>query len=329
MPANLTIQYHKAEQAYRQSTSPEEELKSLQLMLREIPKHKGTDKLQAELKQKISKLKKELITATTRGRRIGFRLPIQGAGRAVIIGGPNCGKSQLLTRLTHAAPVVAAYPYTTHEPCPGMMPWEDVAIQLIDTPPISLDLFDPTVRSLIRSADLILLLLDLGSDDGTEQFMDVLKQTSATKTRLSNRTYLDRGDIGVSYTRTFVVPNKIDLPESQDRLDFFCEFCPIDFETYPASAETGQGLDELRKVIFESMDVVRVYTKSPNAKEPDFDKPFTIRRGGTLLDVAQLIHKDIASRLKHARVWGSHVHDGTIVKADYVLHDKDIVEIHC
>ncbi|MCH7727892.1 MAG: TGS domain-containing protein, partial [Planctomycetes bacterium] len=76
------------------------------------------------------------------------------------------------------------------------------------------------------------------------------------------------------------------------------------------------------------MDVVRVYTKLPNKKEPDYDRPFTIRRGGTLLEIAQMIHKDFSSSLKHARVWGSEVHDGTTVKGDYVLNDKDVIELH-
>jgi len=76
------------------------------------------------------------------------------------------------------------------------------------------------------------------------------------------------------------------------------------------------------------MDVVRVYTKLPSEKEPDMDRPFTVRRGSTLLEMAGQVHKDYAEGLRHARVWGSAVHDGTVVKGDYVLHDKDVVELH-
>ena len=116
MPANLTPQYLKAEQAYRRASSPEEELECLQVMLRELPKHKGTDKLNAELKQKISKAKKELQQGKSTGRRTGgLRLPRQGAGRAVIIGAPNTGKSQLLASLTRATPEIAPYPFCTRE----------------------------------------------------------------------------------------------------------------------------------------------------------------------------------------------------------------------
>jgi ribosome-interacting GTPase 1 len=329
MPANLTPQYHKAEEEYRRAGSPEEELQCLQVMLRELPKHKGTDKLQAELKQKISKAKKEAEQHKAGGKKgHGFRLPRQGAGRAVIIGGPNAGKSQLLKSLTRATPEVAPYPFTTREPIPGMMPWEDVMVQLVDTPPITADVFDPVTQGLIRGADLVLLVVDLGSDDGIEQLQAVIDRVSETKTRLAKESYLSEDDIGLSFTRAFLLLNKIDLPEAADRLALLKEFCELDFQEFSISAEHGTGLEELREAIYKTLDVVRVYTKLPTKKEPDFDRPFTIRRGGTLLEIAELVHKDFAHNLKHARVWGSQVHDGTNVKGDYVVHDKDVVELH-
>ena len=157
MPANLTPQYKKAEAEYRHAQTPEDELRCLELMLREIPKHKGTDKLQAELKAKISKVKHEVEHHKKTGKK-GYHGPViqrQGAGRATIIGGPNAGKSQLLAKLTRATPEVAPYPFTTREPQPGMMPWEDVTVQLIDTPPITSDVLDPSILGLIRGSDLV------------------------------------------------------------------------------------------------------------------------------------------------------------------------------
>ena len=94
------------------------------------------------------------------------------------------------------------------------------------------------------------------------------------------------------------------------------------------SAEHGQGLEALKNAIYGSLGVIRVYTKLPTHKQADFDRPFTLRQGGTVLDVAELVHKDVAAQLKHARVWGRDVHDGTVVKGDHVLHDRDIVELH-
>ena len=327
MPANLTQQYHKAEQAYRRATTPQEELDCLQLMFKELPKHKGTDKLQSDLKQKISRAREDLAKPKKSGAGRGFRLPRQGAGRAVIIGAPNTGKSQLLAALTSAHPEIANYPFTTREPMPGMMPWKDVMVQLIDTPPITADVYDPDVQSLIRGADLVILMLDLGDDEGGAGLRDVWNQISKTKTRLASDTGIDENDVGVTFTRAFLVDNKIDDAEAADRREFFAEYVKFDLERFEISALKGTGVELLRDAIFQAMDAIRVYTKLPTKKEPDMDSPFTLPRGATVLELAELIHKDVAKNFKSARVWGTGVHDGTPVKGDHILHDCDVVEL--
>jgi ribosome-interacting GTPase 1 len=330
MPANLTAQYLKAEEEYRRAATPEEEIKCLQVMLQEIPKHKGTDHLQADLKAKIAKLKREVAAETGAGKKKGhgLRIPRQGAGTVILLGGPNAGKSQLITSLTRAMPEVAPYPFTTQTPAPAMMPWEDVSVQLIDTPPVTADFIDSHLYGLIRAADLALLMVDLGGDDGIEQCQEVLDRLAGTKTRLAASSFLDENDVGLSYTRTFLVPNKIDLPEAAPRLQLLHELCPLDFSEYVISAKTGTGLESLRNAMYQSLDVIRVYSKLPTAKEPDRDRPFTLRRGSSLLEMAGQVHKDFLSGLKFARVWGEAVHDGTVVKGDYLLHDRDVVELH-
>lgn len=331
MPANLTQQYYKAEDSYRKATTLEEELKWLQVMYAEMPKHKGTENLQAKLKQKISQVKQDADkqkTASKKAAGRSFKIPRQGAGTAVVLGGPNGGKSQFLCSLTRATPDVAPYPFTTQEPKPGMMDFEDVLIQLIDTPPITADFLEPYMYGFIRSSELVLLFLDLGDDGGVEQCQEVLDRLQATKTRLATSTYLDEDDVGLSFTRTFLVANKIDLPEAKDRLELFHELCPLPFEEFLISATERTGLDELCKAIYDVMDIVRVYTKMPNKKEADLERPFTLKKGSTLLDLAEQIHNDYAANLKFGKAWGSGVHDGTIVKGDYILNDKDVIELH-
>jgi len=329
MPANLTAQYLKAEEEYRRAASLDEELKCLQLMLAEIPKHKGTDKLQADIKAKIAKVKREIQSEKKTGKKgHGVRIPRQGAGTAVIIGGPNAGKSQLLKSLTRASPEVAPYPFTTHTAIPGMMPWQDVFVQLVDTPPITADYLESYVQGLIRGGELALLMVDLGNDSGIEQCQEVLDRLSGTKTRLGATSCLDENDIGLSYTQTFLVPNKIDLPDAAERLDLLHELCPWGFREFVISAQEGTGLEPLREAIYKAMDVVRVYSKLPAAKTADMERPFTFRRGSTVLDMAGEVHKDFKEHLKFARVWGTAVHDATVVKGDYVLHDGDVVELH-
>jgi ribosome-interacting GTPase 1 len=329
MATNLTPQYHKAEEEYRRAATTEDELKWLEVMLREMPKHKASEKLQSELKQKISKAKKELEAERKSGKKgHSVRIPRQGAGTAILLGGPNAGKSRLLAALTRATPEVAPYPFTTRTPLPGMMPWEDVMVQLLDTPPITSDYLEPYMQGLIRAADVAVVVVDLGADEGIEQLQEFLDRLAGTKTRLAKESMLDEEDVGISYTRALLAPNKIDAPGAAERLELLHELCPLEFPEFVISAETGAGLEALRDAIYQALGVVRVYTKLPTAKTADFDRPFTVRRGDTVLDVAALVHKDLAENFKFARVWGAAMHDGSVAKADYVLHDKDIVELH-
>ncbi len=330
MPANLTPQYHKAEAAYRQAETPQEELECLQVMLREIPKHKGTDRLQADLKSKIAKVKadSQKQTAQAAVKSAATKIPKQGAGRVLLVGAPNTGKSQLLAALTRAQPEVAPYPFTTQGPLPGMMLYEDCPFQLIDLPPITADFFSPTTVGLVRGADLVFLVVDLANDNLVEDTAAVLEQFSTGKTRLGRETMLDEEDVGVSYTQTIVVLNKVDDPDSEERLALLDEFLNLPFDRIEVSATEGTGLDQLRLEAFQRLEIVRVYTKHPKEKEPDRSKPFTIRKGETLVEVAENVHRDMAAGLKGARIWGAAVHDATMVKPDYQPQDGDIVELH-
>jgi uncharacterized protein len=328
MPANLTPQYHKAEAAYRQAESPQEELECLQLMLREIPKHKGTDRLQADLKSKIAKVKAESQKPTQSSTKSATRIPKQGAGRVLLLGAPNCGKSSLLAALTRAQPEIANYPFTTQTPLPGMMLFEDCPFQLIDLPPVTDDYMDAATLGLARGADLIFLVVDLANDNLVEDTQAVLARFDGGKTRLGRETMLDEEDVGVSYTSTLTVFNKCDDVDATERLNLLREFVDLPFDSIHVSASDGTGLEELRREVFERLEIVRVYTKHPKDKDADMSKPFPIHRGETLVEVAEQVHKDIAASLKSARIWGSSVHAGTTVKPDYQPLDGDVAELH-
>jgi uncharacterized protein len=328
MPANLTPQYHKAEQQYRAATTPQEELDALQEMLRLIPKHKGTDRLQADLKTKIAKAKTEATAPKPSGFAKGFKLPLQGAGRILLIGPPNAGKSQLLCQITRAQSEVADYPFTTTQPVPGIALHEDCPFQLIDMPPITADVMDANTMNIVRGSDLVFLMADLGSDNIIEDMTAVLDRFRSGKTRLGRDTYLDENDLGVAYTRTFLVLNKMDDPGAAERETILNEFLPLDFEVFRISAKTGDGCSALMQAAFERLEIVRVYSKNPKQKEADMTKPFTIRTGDTLVEFAEKIHRDIAASFKSARVWGMKVHPATVVKPDYEPVDRDVVELN-
>src|SRR6516162_6951063 len=186
MAVNLTPQYHEAEDEYRKAQTPEERLACLQKMWQLVPKHKASEKLQAELKRKISAVSAEVEHDKKHPKKAGvsYKIPPQGAGQIVLIGAPNAGKSQLITKLTRATPEVAPYPFTTREPHAGMMDWEDVRVQLIDLPPITADYLEGYVSSMVQSADAAALVVDLGDDDGPFAADAVIQRLAQVKTVL-------------------------------------------------------------------------------------------------------------------------------------------------
>jgi uncharacterized protein len=328
MAVNLTPQYHEAEQEYKRAQSAEDRLAALQKMWKEVPKHKASEKLQAELKQKLSAVKEEVEQEKKSGKKAGvsYKIPRQGAGQYVLLGAPNAGKSQLICKLTRATPQVAPFPFTTREPIPGMMAWEDVQVQLIDTPPVTGDFMEGYLSSLVRSADGALLLVDLGDDDGPFAAEAVIERLSQVKTILGGQPKEDE-DVGILHVKTVIAANKIDTDGAADRLEIVRELFGQRFPMHVISAEHGTGLEELRNALFKALEVIRVYTKKPG-KPADMESPFTIKHGGTLLDLAERIHRELPEKLKSARIWGAGVFDGQTVPRDHVLHDKDVVELH-
>jgi len=324
MPANLTPEFIKARQRFREAKTPEGKLASLEEMLQTIPRHKGTDKMQADIKRRIAKLR-ETQTKGSRGRStMQDHIPREGAGQVPLIGPPNSGKSTLLAALTHARPDVADYPFSTQSPVPGMMAFEDIAIQLLDLPPITPDYTEPWVYNLIRNGDLTLLVLDATDGELIVDEIEELLQLLEEKHLLLVETTKEGEDERVKEMATRIVLTKIDRVQEND-VRALTDTLP--FPALPVSTPIGKGLEPLRKEVFEALRIVRIYTKLPGQR-PDMTEPYTLPAGSTALDAVARVHRDFVEQLKYVRVWGSGRFDGQQVPSDHPLEDGDIVEIH-
>ena len=328
MPANLPPHYYEAEKRYRQTKDLQEKLKILHEMYAIMPKHKGTDKLQADVKAKISKLKKEIQQkkkSTRRGDQ--YFVDKEGAAQVVLIGPANAGKSQILTSLTNATPEVAAYPYSTVKPLCGMMLFENIQIKLVDTPPIAAEYMEPWLAGIIRNADLVSLVVDLGCETMLDDIEAVLKKLEGYKILLKS----EEGEVnpldGIAHKKTIILGNKSDLPLFKANLNMLKQSYGEKLPIFRLSAKDKMGVEELRRYIFDSLKILRVYTKTPG-KKADFEDPVILSVGSTLLEAAKEIHKDFARNLKFARVWGEGVFDGQMVQKDFVLKDGHVVEFH-
>ncbi|MBS4032573.1 MAG: 50S ribosome-binding GTPase [Clostridiales bacterium] len=317
MPANLTPQYYAAEEKYRRARTVEEKTEALQEMLSVMPKHKGTEKLQADIKKRLSQLREEGQKKKQKGGFNPFHVEKQGAGQAVLAGCPNTGKSALVAALTRAKVKVADFPFTTTLPATGMMPYEDILVQLVDTPPFTKDVVPPGLTGTFRNADALLIVIDLGAGE-------CLDQLETAVTLLSERGIVDLSGESPVAVPFLVLGLKSDLPDAASNLKIMRELYP-EVDITPFSAQEGNP-DRLRRMIFELLDVIRVYGKSPG-KPAEMERPFILKRGSTVVDLAYQIHRDFPNKLKSSLVWGSSRFDGQAVSRDYVLHDKDIVEL--
>jgi ribosome-interacting GTPase 1 len=329
MPANLPPQYYELEREFAKEKDPRERLRLAEELLRIMPKHKGTDHLQADMKTKIAKLKKLVETPKkaggTRQATLQDYVEREGAGQIILIGPPNSGKSSLVGAFTKAHPAIGDYPYTTREPLAGMMVFESVQLQLIDTPPISTEQYENYLGNLIRNADLVLLVCDLADPKIIENLDVILRILDEKHIVLKPEIDREPEDPRYKYQKTLICAHKFEdtveggLSRLQARFP--------GFRIVATSLLDDASLDELKRAIYESLGIIRVFTKQIG-KEADPNDPVVLKVGGTVEDAANVIHKDFGQKLKFAKVWGKGKFDGQRVKSDYVLSDGDIVEFH-
>lgn len=327
MALNLTPEYFDADRQYRQARTPEEKLAALELMLRAIPKHKASEKKQADLKRKISELR-QASQRRKKGATVDpYHIVPQGAGQALLLGPPNSGKSSIVGRLTKAPVKITDFPYGTPLPVPGMAYCEDVPIELVDMPAATPDHVPGGMLNAIRNADVLLLVVDLSSLsvlEDLEGLFEILADRDITFESPGEDKHADALSVG---PRGLTICTKADLAGAGDTFETLKELRPPPPDMLAVSAETGEGLEVMMRSLFEMLNVIRIYSKEPG-RPADKKKPFVLPAGSTIEELARMIHKDIAAHLKYARIWGEKVYDGQQVHEHYVLHDRDVVELH-
>ena len=329
MPANLTPDYKAAERRFREAKTTEDKIAAIQEMMAVIPRHKGTDRIWADLRRRLAHLKEEQQQQQQKkGRKsTSYYVPKEDVPQIVILGTPNVGKSSLVAATTNAKPDIADYPFTTRAPGPAIMPFEDIHFQLVDVPPIAPEHIDTWLPEIIRNADMAIVVVDLSADDCVDSFEFLRGALTDKGIRISRIHDPTETEVPRNVKPAIIVANKIDSPSAAENLEFLKEVVAGEFDIVPVSALHGQGIEDMKQALFVFLDIIRIYSKIPGQKA-NIEKPFIAKRGSTVADVAIKIHRDFGDKVKSARVWGSAKFDGQVVDRHHVLQDRDIVEIH-
>ena len=328
MPANLPPQYFEKEKELKKAKTPQERVAILEELLAIVPKHKGTEKLQALLKTKIAKLRIQGQKSPAGARHSAtFQVEKSGAGQVIVIGGPNSGKSSIIKTLTNANPDIGDYPFTTRLPSPAMMPYENIQIQLVDMPPITQDYFEFWQAELIKGADAVLLVMDLSLSDPAEDYLTLLAKLEEKRIELFPQEHPIPLEDQQFMKKTMIIANKCDHPRANENLEEIKSFLDSGFKPIPVSLFKEITLEHIKEKIYILLDIIRVYSKIPG-KKVDHNDPFVFKKGSSLMDMAKAVHKDFAQKLKYARIWGTNKYQGQKVNRSYILEDEDIIELH-
>ncbi len=322
MPANVTAQYRNAESRFRTAKTVEDRRSALEEMLSSIPKHKGTEKMQADIKRRLARLRQEAERHRS-PKSHAVHVDPEGAAQVVLLGPPNSGKSSLFAALTRATPTIADYPFSTTKPQPGMMVFEDAQIQLVDMPPVTSEHMDPWFANVVQGADAALLLADASTPGTLEGVEAVCERLAAVHLPLVKELPEDV-DPREMPLPTLLVVSKADVVAEGD-MQVIEELYGELFTTVRFSANGRVGFQQLKLSLWQILQLVRVYTKPPG-KKPDRLDPFVVHSGSTVMDLAARIHGDLANKLVYAKVWGGKI-EGQKVSREFELRDRDIVEL--
>jgi ribosome-interacting GTPase 1 len=381
VPANIPPQAKAAEQRYINAKTLPEKIQYLQEFISSIPEHKGNEKMRGYLRRRLAKLKEEQDLqrrrkATGSGGG-GFSIKKEGAAQIVILGTTGAGKSSILGSLTNAKVEVGDHLFATKEPAPGMLRYEDIQFQLLDTPAMFKGAYKGAawgaqLLSLARNADGLLIVLD--ATDAVGQFNTIVKELTLAGITLDKRTrkieiersngggfqvactgrilcgvdeierVLKEAGVRNAIVRIWGDATKEDLMESLEQTRIYkpslilinkadlVPNAPAEFEmatkrgAIGTSARLNRGLADVNKRLFESLGILRIYTKEVGGEPAK--KPIIVKSGATVSDIAKIVHSQFFKQFKLARIWGSSVnYGGERVGSDHILEDKDIVEI--
>ncbi|MEM3578836.1 MAG: GTPase [Candidatus Bathyarchaeia archaeon] len=389
MPTNLPVEAKRKWAEVSATRNPKERLRLMEEFLSLVPKHKGTAKLCAQVKKQMAVLRREIEEGKRRRTGRGgpkFFLEKEGAAQVVVLGLANVGKSSFLAALTNAKVEVSPAPYTTREPVPGMLNYEDIQFQLIEAPALMEGAAEGKAwglqtLALARNADGLILIVDL-TQNPVEQLSTILGELEKTRVLVSKpraRVEIERKFMGAglriivfgklldctfrdveellksykvmdavvkihgeatlddvedaifestTYKPTIIVANKNDAENAKANLKRLEEYVGGQLPVIAVSCKTGQGLEKVGTALFHALDLIRVYTKEPSERNPS-QKPFVLKRGSTVHDLARNIHSDFSENFAYAKVWAKRLaFSPQKVGATFVLEDGDVVEIH-
>lgn len=192
MPTNLPPDAKKKWAEVEATRYPTERLQRMQEFLSLVPKHKGTMKLRGQTKKQMAILRKEIEEKKRRKAGKGgpkFFTEKEGAAQIVLIGLTNVGKSSLLSAVTNAKVEVSSNPYSTREPVPGIMDYQDIQFQLVEAPALMEGSAEGRAwglqtLALARNADGLILMVDL-SQDPIEQLSLTLSEMEKARILVS------------------------------------------------------------------------------------------------------------------------------------------------